>query len=224
MTERFLGYKHLPASVKESGLIMEGAIVLNIEIISPLQLKIEMSADELKRHGLSYNDLDYNDEITRAFLLELLKTANKENGFKYLCFSKMLIEVFPSPGCGCIIYFTCVEEKVQDKKDKLRLKRSKGNPYIYEFSSSADLLDAMKAVAKIYKQAEIPADSALYLIDGEYKLVLYPNGEYAKDIIFILGEYGKKTAGTAAAAAYLSEHGKVLAESNAVEKIGGFLI
>lgn len=203
---------------------MEGAIALNIEIISPIQLKIEMSAEELKRRGLSYKDLDYNDEITRAFLLDLLKTANKENGFKYLCFSKMLIEVFPSPGCGCIIYFTCVEEKARDKKTKLRLKRCKGNPYIYEFSSSTDLLDAMKAVAKIYKQTGVPADSALYLIDNEYKLVLYPTEEYADNIIFILGEYGKKTAGTAAAAAYLSEHGKVLAESNAVERIGGFFI
>ncbi|HIZ16690.1 MAG TPA: adaptor protein MecA [Firmicutes bacterium] len=197
---------------------------MNIEIISPLQLRIEMSADELKRYGLSYKDLDYNDGITRAFLLELLKTANKENGFKYLCFSKMLIEVFPAPGCGCIIYFTCVEEKAQNKKAKLRLKRNKVKPYIYEFLNSTDLLDAMKAAAKIYNQSDTPIDSALYLIDGKYRLVLYPTGDCAKDVIFLLDEYGMKTDGTPAAAAYLSEHGKVLAENHAVEKIGRFLI
>ena len=136
----------------------------------------------------------------------------------------MLIEVFPSPGCGCIIYFTCLDKKGTEKNSKLRLKRNKVKPYIYDFDSSTDLLDALKAVAKKYSQSEMPAESSLYLIDGKYKLILYPNGEYAKDVIFILGEYGRKTDGSAAAAAYLSEHGKVLAESSAVERIGNLFI
>lgn len=183
-----------------------------------------MSAEELKQHGLSYKDLDYGDEAARVFLLGLLKRANEENGFKYRCFSKMLIEVFPSPGFGCVIYFTCVEEREPDKKSRLRLKRRRGSPYIYEFENSTDLLDALRALAKAGIHMDTEADSVLYLIDGRYRLVIYPAGEYKSSMLFILEEYGRKVSGSAASEAYLSEHGKVLAEGDVVEKIGGLLI
>ncbi len=192
--------------------------MLNIEITSPVQLKVTLTSGDLALNGLSYNDLDYASDTTKKFLWSLLRQANEKQGFKYCSFEKMLIEVFPSPGGGCVIYFTCMDEKVPGDRAKLRLKRSKGEPSIYEFKDSSDLLDAMKVIANKYSDTPSAPRSTLYLLNGSYRLIIYP--ALSSDVTFILSEYGKKTGSGSAAAAYLSEHGKVLADGDAFFKIG----
>lgn len=192
---------------------------MNIEITPPAQLKVTLSGAELAESGLSYNDLDYKNEDSKRFLWSLIQRA-RGNGFDRSAFSKMIIEVFPAPDGGCVIYFTCTAEAGRSGA-KLRLHRTESRTEIFSFADSDDLIDAVRAVGSMYPEKAARLSSTLYLTDGGYRLLVSGRGGIG-EISLVLGEYGKRCGSDSAAAAYLSEHGKILADGNAFARVGGF--
>lgn len=138
-------------------------------------------------------------------LNDLLAGAQRMVGFS-LNKQRLIIEVFPAPMEGCIIYFTLAE----NENKRLRLKNSRGKPKVFEFSGSENMLCAL---AKLSKSNIMFNKSELYELDGKYRLVIWENGNSAGAI---LREYGEEIHSPCLAAAFVSEHGKLLSSPDAV--------
>lgn len=209
---------------------------MHMHLEEPGRLKITLTDTDLRRFSLSYEQLDYSDPATRRALGALMAEASAETGF---CFrpGHLLIEAFPAPAGGCLIYFTLLDQaetsaaseqarpltlrtgrsKGQDAKGRLRLKAVGGTQYVFEFTSAGDLL---AAVEQLYmRPAAAAAQTDLYLLDGRYRLLMRPRAG-DRTTPMLLGEYACAAYHTPAAAAYTAEHGRLLAKGRAVRQIG----
>lgn len=170
------------------------------------RLKITLGKQDLSRFDLTYDTIDYDDQKTKNMLNDLILGAEKMVGFS-LNKRRLEIDVFPAPDGGCIIYFTLTEPS---ETKRLRLKNNRAKPKVFEFSSSENMLCALAKLARSninFKKSE------LYEINGKYRLVVWERGNSAGSI---LREYGEEINSPCLAAAFVSEHGKLLSSPDAV--------
>ena len=76
-----------------------------------------MSSDDLSLFGLTYHQIDYGNCLTKLMIDRLMSFCQSVFSKKYTG-SKVLIEVFPAPKGGCVIYFThlCKENESEQSK------------------------------------------------------------------------------------------------------------
>lgn len=197
-----------------------GGLGMNILLEQEGRLKITLNREDLGRFHMTYEQLDYANEPTRHMMETLLKSAGGITGFDGGD-GRLLIEVFPAPEEGCVIYFTRLAGEETQPPQRFRLRHaSRAQPTVFHFADSGSLLDA---IGRLHGSGSRPSDSSLYALAGDYRLVLYPKEEQQHSIRLLLQEYGKELPGNRAAMAYLREHGRLLCGSNAVEEIGRYL-
>ncbi|MCI8497115.1 MAG: adaptor protein MecA, partial [Clostridiales bacterium] len=61
--------------------------------------------------------------------------------------------------------------------------------------------------------------SDLYRLDRDYYLVLYTDQNNSEEFSPVLSEYGRAAGSGNPTAAYIAEHGEVIASENAVQRI-----
>lgn len=171
---------------------------MNIQKEASGSLKVELSVSELHHFHLTYEQLDYQDKKTKAMLKAILESAGRMTGFDS-CQGKMLVEVFPAPGKGCIIYFTKQEQKGKRYRRKL--------PAVYSFDTAEAMLCGMECLA------ETPdIQSELYRLNNRYLLILH---EKSTSLV----EYGNLQPAGRLQLAYIREHGQLLAAPRAVATV-----
>jgi hypothetical protein len=87
-----------------AGILLE-VLRLTIEMSSSDTLKVILDRNDMRRLNITFEELDYENQATRSILKELLTDAGRLAGFSSKC-TRMLIEVFPAPDGGCLLYFT----------------------------------------------------------------------------------------------------------------------
>lgn len=192
---------------------------MTIQTEEPGRLKVSLTGADLSELHITYAQLDYDNAKTREVLRRLMGYASDETGVE-LTPGRLLIEVFPAPEEGCVIYFTQLEET--PARSRLRLKRQPRHtlPDVYEFNNSGDMLSAIEQLYKHNPERELK--SSLYLLDGKYRLIVYTEQE---DTYFsaLLKEFSDASYHSSTDEAYTREHGKRLSENNAVTEVGGAL-
>lgn len=190
---------------------------MKIQPEEPGRLKITLTEKELAGYGLTYEQLDYDRPETRKVINTLIQAASVQTGFSFSS-GRLLVEVFSAPSGGCTIYFTLLDSR-SEKRSQIKLKRiyPAGNPYTFEFATGSDML---AAVEQLYRREDSQnLKSYLYLLEGRYRLVLYPQpGDRYTPLL--MGEYACSVCHTPALAAYTAEHGKILATGDAIRRIG----
>lgn len=194
---------------------------MNILLEQEGRLKIALSREDLQRFDMTYEQLDYANESTRRMIETLLRSATDVTGFDGGK-GRLLIEVFPAPGEGCVMYFTRLSEAAENTgAQRFRLRHgAKRQPAVFRFADSGSLLDA---IGSLHGAGETPTDSSLYTLAGDYRLILFLKEEQQRSARLLLQEYGREMQVTRAAMAYIREHGTLLCGSNAVEQIGRYL-
>lgn len=194
---------------------------MNILLEQEGRLKVTLSREDLLRFDMTYEQLDYANESTRRMMEALLHSAQEVIGFEPGQ-GRLLIEVFPAPEEGCIIYFTKLSETPEcSVAHRFRLRHvSRKQPAVFRFADSGSLLDA---IGILHDSGQTPPDSSLYTLAGDYRLILFLKEEQQHSTRLLLQEYGREMPVTRAAMAYLREHGTLLCGSNAVEQIGRYL-
>ena len=187
---------------------------MNILLEETGRLKITLECEEMKRFDITYEQMDYSNDKTRRVLWTLLKSAGSMTGFDAEK-GRLLIEVFPAPEDGCVIYYTRLDS--QGEPARLKLRRADCRPFIYRFTDSDSMLRAMEQLAPYGAQLQ---ESYLYETDGSYRLVLYPEDMRCEWMREVLGEFGQELANNRVAEAYVKEHGQQLAGPKAVETVG----
>ncbi len=172
---------------------------MHIHFDSEKQFKIELDADDMNELNITFKQMDYNDEHTREVLQGLLKRIGVPGGFEAES-GRIMIEVFPKSGDGCIVQYTSID--APDSRPVVRMRRARLEAAVYEFSDIDDMLAARDALRR---DEGVPWE--LYLVDGSYRAVLYTDRDERRSDR-ILGEFAKTVTRGNAAAAYTAEHGE----------------
>lgn len=179
---------------------------MNIHQNKDNRVIIELTKADMTTYKISYDNMDYNDDKTRELLNDLIFLAEKQLDRDFSEFNKMVIDVMPEDGGGCIILLTL---KNNTKSSKTNVK-SAGSGLLCELFSPQSIFTFAENLS-VKKQKII--NSRLYLIDEKrYAALIKPYFLNSDEMYDFLSEYGEVRFANTAACAYLSEHSKLLSD------------
>lgn len=180
---------------------------MEIKKESDQTVEIFMSSDDLLLFGLTYHQINYDNCLTKLMINELMSFCR--SFFSKGHTSKVLTEVFPASGGGCVIYFTALKNtgrRAQNEEcfipKKYRVKRQE-DFVVFRFENSDDLIRGMTAAKKSFRQK---INSELFLFENRYYLLVKERlSQRQKDI---LCEFAKREGNPALMEPMLKEHGR----------------
>lgn len=214
---------------------------MELIMISSSKLKIMLSADDMAKYALDA-DIDYSDKKTRRIFKVILNEAYEKTGFNAES-EKLFIQLYPSKKGGCEVYITkiddCNESDSTPPSSKLSTAKpasviserstgiisspkrrvTKEHRIAYSFRSSADML----AVCRRLLAANWCGQSSAFSDENKRFYIILKERSSSEtnrlDHFAFIGEYGNFEDHNFITK-YLSEHGKCLCNSKAVEKLG----
>ena len=177
---------------------------MKIEKLSESKIKFTVSREDMERWGITVESLITDTPKARELFKILIKRAEDETGF-YAKGSNIMIEAQPGKGDAIILFVTNLDMHLQSLgKGRLRAKAvQQSTHFIYEFENFDDLCEFAKLKNNIEK-------SSLYSFEKNYYLVLF------ESCSAIINEYGKEMKKNEITLPYLKEHGKCIAEKDAL--------
>ena len=189
-----------------------------MKIVSPQDNKIvvELTNADMAELDITYEEMDYGNIETRRVIWTILDRARHSLCRDIDPSGKMLIESVPTPEGGCVLYITVLQTQAYALgcRGILRIHKERTR-FTYAFDSLGDLT---ACAARLRESAPKSCKSSLYLLDGRYRLCVRSD-QPPRRIRTLLAEYGTACADSEFADAYLREHGKLLAENDAIEKL-----
>ena len=181
---------------------------MKVKQISQKQLIVSLSYRDLLEMGFTYHSLNYKCEKAKAAINKLFHKAAESADFDTDT-DKLLIEAFPAPDMGCVLYFTNLHARKKWRKSDTEYH------YTFEFLNINDMLNASKQL-----HLQNLSGGKLYKIKDRYRLLLPCTDKSA--IHAILSNYAMPLGRTGALAAHTAEHGKLIS-SNISADIGAKL-
>lgn len=195
------------------------AYMMRFELLDNQKLRVVLTAADLRRYRLTYEDIDYQNADTRSALLHVLQLAHTETG--YLPASgKLFVEIYPL-GSGCVIYFGDADSDGVELKTPEDALRAVAEPEVFTFACCDDMIAACAQVFQLY--CHRIHKSSLYYFGGRFHLVLYPLDGSNGSCCAFLCEYARRAQHNSMLAAYLGEHGLPVSMGNAVDTIAYYL-
>ncbi len=193
-------------------------------LISESKLKVILSKNDLAEFDVKAEELDYSKTATKRMFWDIIGRAGRSVGFN--CDgARVLIQLYTCRDGGCEMFIsricptaeeysdgeTSLHYKTMYKKNEELLRKG-----VYGFDTLEWLITVCRRLFEIgysgNSSAYIGDDRRFYLIlDGLNSFEYSPLDEYS-----FICEYGE-TENTEAATDFLSEHGKEICESRAVE-------
>ncbi|HIT53622.1 MAG TPA: adaptor protein MecA [Candidatus Fimivicinus intestinavium] len=187
---------------------------MKIEAPEGNKIVIRLTADDLMKLHITYEEMDYANIETRRVIWTLLDEARKELGRDIDPSGRMLIEALPAREGGCVLRFTVLQQTAKNQQSHVSVRRN-ASPLIYEFADAQLVLDAAAAVRRL---KAFPVESELYQQGGRYRLIVSPAGE--NELLPIaLTEFGTLCAQGELPAAITREHWREVCRAHALERI-----
>ena len=182
-----------------------------IEQVDETRLMILLSAKDLEDLGLTFAELDWQEDKCRTMMETLLQKAFEETGFSAEG-KRMLIEAAPGAD-GCVIVVTLLPRKDTRKRYK---RKEQPEMLLYEFENAEALLAAAHRLAG---REDVPQEGKLLEKEGRYYLALFTVKPLTRAARALLNEYARPAGRGTAAAAHLLEYGRLLAEGAVFQRI-----
>ena len=188
---------------------------MKIEAPQENKIVVELTAQDMAELHITYEEMDYGNVETRRVIWTILDRVRTVLQRDIDPSGKLMIESIPTRDGGCVLFFTVPKEDAGPfVRQPVRLCRQPST-----LLCAVDTPDDLFRLARHLRQALKPLPpSSLYLWEKRYVLLLQ-DGMCTPVCRTILAEYGTVCADNALAAAVLCEHGKLLAEHDAVEKL-----
>ena len=190
---------------------------MELRLVNENKLKIILTNEDMALLDLTYEEMDYNDNIdTQRILWEILDKAKQQTGFDARS-AKIYVQLHPDKSGGCFMYVTKGETQTQ-----------KGDPYTYEKKYKSKLYTGVKKkrVLYMFDNSEIllkvcnqlnllgyAGKSDIYADKNKYYLYIEDNREPGIDLI---SEYGV-LINNPFFGFYLDEHTKKILSPEAVK-------
>ena len=203
-------YARTAAAAPGRSQFSAGGAAVKMDMLENGCLKILLTEEDLRTYGLTFDNLDYENENTRSALHRLLEEAKRRTGFDSA--GSLMVEALPVDG-GCLLLLTPT-----GGKRPVRIRRAAG-PYVYELDSA----DAVLQLAQSVEEESLPWGSSLYAFGEKYRLVLYPGAPLSNRMGHLLHEFARSAGEGDAAAAFTAEHGVSIAVGDALGRLCGAL-
>ena len=189
-----------------------------MKIVSPQENKIvvELTNADMTELDITYEEMDYGNIETRRVIWTILDRARAVLRRDIDPSEKMLIETVPTEEGGCVLYFTVLGRTLHlsGSRSGMRMRKDRAS-LTYMFRSLSDLT---ACAAQLRSIRTVPFCSDLYRIGSGYCLRIQIELP-CRNVRALLSEYGERCADGGMQTAYLCEHGDLLAEGDAVEKL-----
>ena len=186
---------------------------MDFSLVGPDKLKVDLSAGDLERLGISYEDLDYKDERTRDVLVDLIVRGREQAGFSPRG-AKLYIEIYPREDGGCVIYYTRLAGGQLCTGGSFLPGPT---PVVFAFEDTGTLLMACAKAHALYRHRILK--SCLYARDHHYRLIIYPLDYTSSISVSFLREYARLVGEGSVLAAHIEEHWQLISADNALEML-----
>ena len=192
--------------------------VLELLLISENKIKISLTKEDLDGHGITSDDLDYDNTETRRVFWTLLDEVKGKTGFD-AAKTRIFIQIYPLRDGGCELYVSKIKdaERVSAAENgrfcytgiKKRYGKDGG---VFRFDEIEQLLLVCRRLKVIgYRKR------ASVFSEGKTRFFLSLE-EYGERCSFI-SEYGEKQDAEASLL-YIREHCETICSGDAVERLG----
>lgn len=166
------------------------------------KLKITLTDSEVISFFGTYRGLaSVNNEARLAVGLLLKKSLSE---YDTELDGRLLVEIRARENAGCVITVSSAESSRRNLK---------GSMVMFEFADTAALIGG---AVRLYKSRFFEG-SSLYKMPHTYRLIVTARGE--RDFYF-MNEFCLRKSDSDIEAAYTKEHGRLICEKNAVERLG----
>lgn len=181
------------------------------------KIKVLLSHEDMRVLGVTYEELDYEQEDTKVAINDILDHVRSIWGFESLGY-KLFVEVFKSDDGGCIFYFTRVKySSVTGTYKKQKSATRSVIPVTLKFESLDSLCDYCRFIDNF---GNFPIfSSSLYIMDSSYYLVVFIFKLQYNKIILTANEFSASIYNGQLFYAHITEHGKNLVPQDAVEQM-----
>ena len=187
---------------------------MRVEELTAQAILVELTGDDMKKLRITYEQMDGADVETRRVIWTILDRVRHALRRDIDPSSRMTIESVPTAEGGCVLFFTVPPLSENGVRQVLHIRREAAN--LVCMIETADAL--LRCAERMRERGEPLPESRLYLWQDRYVL-LVQNDARAAVSRMILAEYGTLYPESALPAAALNEHGKLLAENGALEKL-----
>ncbi|MDR1150482.1 MAG: adaptor protein MecA [Clostridiales bacterium] len=212
---------------------------MKIEKINDNQLKILLSKNDLEERDIKVQELAFGTDKTRDLFKEMMNIATSEYDFNVEG-SQLMIEAVPVSFETVMIIVTRIDSKnnikIKREKEKVddiakpktnnsstnKKKTDKKNDnFIFEFSSIEDVAYVSR---ELYNKFN--GDSFLVKYKSKFYLLLHSNEHMSTvnqdELELYMSEYGKRLYDTLISFSYFFEHGEILMDTPALDKLSEF--
>lgn len=188
-------------------------------IIGKEKLKVVLSCEELKRQGVSAEELDYSNPKAKKIFCDILEYAKREFGFD-TAKRKVLIQLYPSRDGSCEVFISCTE------KDRALTEGSECSTRAFCFERFEDLSRVCRILAQSDTKPQGSEKSSVW-VDKNQEWFLVVSGEEqtpperSGDVsgLSFISEYASAEYRDAISL-YLGEYATEICHGNAIETLG----
>lgn len=178
------------------------------------KLKLILTDEDLEKHHLKFETLNYDNTETRRILWQILDEAKQKTGFDAAA-EKTLVQAYPGRKSGCEIYVTRLNARTSSVR---------GRHSVFRFEDASELFTVCYELSRRGRHYE----AALYEDEKEHYYLCIkepPVSSIQKDELLsplsFIEEYGQKLKGNTFFS-YIKEHGACLIDAGAIEALCHF--
>ena len=204
---------------------------MKIERINENIFRVTITLTDLEQRNIDINTIDINSPQTIALFNELMEQVAHQFGFDFSG-TQLIIDPVPNTDNSFDITITKIDDDIdfesihkyiknKYKKSDISVKKKTqnilSNIMAYSFKSFDDTCRLSSLISNIYT-----GNSSLYKYNNQYYIVLSKNQiktNIERTLECHLSEFGTKISNPASFEGYLNEHGELLIENRAVERL-----
>ncbi|MBR3766927.1 MAG: adaptor protein MecA [Clostridia bacterium] len=185
---------------------------MNITVRNEYRVEAELTADELKIYGITYEQFDYKNIETRRVLWSLLDEIRRLYGISLSLSGKLLIEVIKESEEKYRICFSSLPPHGNDLKSVKQLIKSENTPVVAEFCCFEDVLSAAL-------NTECYDSCSLFEKNGKYRLIFYVPSKEKTELLGKICEFAELPENPSLEKARCEEMWKCIITEDAVKKL-----
>ena len=186
---------------------------MKIELLADDAIIVELSAEDMKKLNITYEEMDYSKIETKRVIWTILSRAGRSLGREINTSGRLLVEAMRCESGGCVLFFSVEQERSTAKTKRYLVKKT---DYI---ACDFDNVLSLAACAERIKYSGFTVESRLYRNKNIYRLILRVNTAGAGLIKPCLSEFGCISGESALLYAHTAEHWQCITDKNAVEKL-----
>lgn len=185
---------------------------MNITVRNEYRVEAELTADELRIYGITYEQFDYKNIETRRVLWSLLDEIRRLYGISLSLSGKLLIEVIKESEDKYRICFSSLPPHGNDLKSVKQLIKSENTPVVAEFCCFEDVLSAAL-------NTEYYDSCSLFEKNGKYRLIFYVPSKEKTELLGKICEFAELSENPSLEKARCEELWNCIITDDAVKKL-----